>query len=285
MKKGDTMKIDLSGKIAVVTGAGGVLAGHMAKGFAACGAKVAILDLREDMAERTAAEIRNAGGSAAAFACNVLDRESMKAAERRVYDTFGEYHILLNGAGGNRDCSTLTHERFTPEKSNDPGVVSFFNMPIPDCEGTMDLNFLGTLIPSQVFLERMVAVKNACVINISSMTAFVPLTRSFAYGMAKGCINSLSQFLAMHFGASGLRVNAIAPGFIVTPMNRHILTNPDGSCTSRGQKIIAHTPMSRFAEPEELVGAALFLADEKLSGFITGVILPVDGGFLAAPGA
>ena len=278
------MKIDLAGKAAVVTGGGGILAGCMAKGFARCGATVAILDMRLELAKKRADEIKAAGGSAIAVECDVLNKKSMIAAEKKVYDELGNYHILLNGAGGNRDNATITHERFCKEAADDPAILSFFSLAIEDFESTMDPNFMGTLIPTQVFLKRMVDVKGASIINISSMTAFVPLTRSFAYGMGKTAINSLTQFLAMHFGNTGLRVNAIAPGFIATPMNRHMLIKEDGSFTDRGAKVVEHTPLARFADPEELVGAALFLADEKYSGFITGVVLPVDGGFLAAPG-
>ncbi len=278
------MIVDLSGKTAVVTGAGGVLAGKFALELAKAGAKVAVLDIHAERAEATRRAIEREGGTALAVACDVLSRASVEEAERAVHTGLGPYQILVNAAGGNDVRVSTTHEEYRPGDVADPGAVSFFDLPVDGYNRVLNLNLMGTFVPTQVFVRRMLEAEHPCIVNISSMTAFTALTKVSAYSAAKAAVNSLTQWLAVHFGQTGLRVNAIAPGFMITHQNEKMMRNPDGSLTERSLKVIAHTPMKRMGTADDLTGALLFLCDEKASGYITGVVIPVDGGFLAMPG-
>jgi NAD(P)-dependent dehydrogenase (short-subunit alcohol dehydrogenase family) len=279
-------KVDLSGKVAVVTGGGGILCGVMAQALAECGAKVAILDLRVENAQAVADRINAAGGTAIGVAANVLELESLKAAEATVRGAFGGCDILINGAGGNHPKGTTSKEFLRREDLTNPDekVNTFFDLDPAGVGFVFNLNFLGTLLPTQVFCREMVNKSGGVVINISSMNAFKPLTKIPAYSGAKAAISNFTQWLAVHLSKVDIRVNAIAPGFFLTDQNRALLTNPDGSLTARGETIIAHTPMGCFGKPEDLVGTLLFLVDKQASGFVNGVVLPVDGAFSAFSG-
>ncbi len=280
------MKVDLKGKVAVVTGGGGILCSVMAKALAESGAKVAILDLREANAVKVAEEIKTAGGEAMGIGTNVLDIESLKQAEAKVKAAYGDCDILINGAGGNNPKGTTSKEFLEPgdlaEKLE--GVTSFFDLDPAGVGFVFNLNFLGTLLPTQVFCRGMAAGKGGNVINISSMNAFRPLTKIPAYSGAKAAVSNFTQWLAVHFSRVNIRVNALAPGFFLTDQNRTLLTNPDGSLTARGKTILTHTPMGKFGKPEDLTGALLFLLDDEAAGFINGIVLPIDGGFAAFSG-
>ncbi len=278
------MKVDLTGKTAIVTGAGGVLAGKFALELAKAGAKVAVLDVNEAAVKATEMAIKEAGGTAVSVVCDVLDQNSMAEAEKKIYSELGDYHILVNAAGGNNVNASTSNEQFDEKDISDPNLISFFDLDTTMYNKVLNLNLMGTFIPTKVFVKRMLTVKNPAIINISSMSAFIALTKVSAYSAAKAAINNLTQWLAVHFGNTGLRVNAIAPGFIITHQNRQMMTNPDGTLTERSKKVIAHTPMKRMGEPDDLIGTLLFLCDEQASGYITGVVIPIDGGFMAAPG-
>ena len=284
------MAFDLSGKTAVVTGGGGVLCSGFSKTLAEAGAKVAVCDLRLEAAEKVAAEIRESGGEAMAVEMNVLDKASVEAACAKILEKYGAVDILLNGAGGNNPKGTTTRDNLTPEEVEAldedgaiEGVKTFFDLDPEGISFVFNLNFLGTLIPTQVFARGM-AKTGGTIINVSSMNAFRPLTRIPAYSGAKAAVSSFTQWLAVHFAPVGIRVNAIAPGFFLTDQNRTLLTNPDGSLTARADKIISHTPMSRFGVPADLDGTLLWLADSNFSAFVDGVVIPVDGGFAAYSG-
>lgn len=284
------MAFDLSGKTAVVTGGGGVLCSGFSKTLAEAGAKVAVCDLRLEAAEKVAAEIREVGGEAMAVEMNVLDKASVEAACAKILEKYGAVDILLNGAGGNNPKGTTTRDNLTPEEvealdadGTIEGVKTFFDLDPEGISFVFNLNFLGTLIPTQVFARGM-AKTGGTIINVSSMNAFRPLTRIPAYSGAKAAVSNFTQWLAVHFAPVGIRVNAIAPGFFLTDQNRTLLTNPDGSLTARADKIISHTPMSRFGVPADLDGTLLWLADSNFSAFVDGVVIPVDGGFAAYSG-
>ena len=279
-------QIDLSGKTALVTGGGGVLCSEFAKALAACGAKVAVCDLREEAAQAVVDQIVADGGTAMAVAANVLDKASLEAARETILAKFGTVDILLNGAGGNNPKGTTTKEYLFPEdlEGTAEDVKTFFDLD-PDGIGfVFNLNFLGTLLPTQVFAKDMAKKGDTVILNVSSMNAFCPLTKIPAYSGAKAAVSNFTQWLAVHFSKVGIRVNAIAPGFFLTNQNHALLINPDGSYTARSQKILDHTPMNRFGEADELLGALRFLTDPAESGFVTGVVLPVDGGFSAYSG-
>lgn len=284
------MAFDLSGKTAVVTGGGGVLCSGFSKTLAEAGAKVAVCDLRLEAAEKVAAEIRENGGEAMAVEMNVLDKASVESACAKILEKYGAVDILLNGAGGNNPKGTTTRDNLTPEEvealdadGTIEGVKTFFDLDPEGISFVFNLNFLGTLIPTQVFARGM-AKTGGTIINVSSMNAFRPLTRIPAYSGAKAAVSNFTQWLAVHFAPVGIRVNAIAPGFFLTDQNRTLLTNPDGSLTARADKIITHTPMSRFGVPADLDGTLLWLADSNFSAFVDGVVIPVDGGFAAYSG-
>ena len=279
-------KTDLSGKVAVVTGGGGILCGCMAKALAACGAHVAVISLHQESAERTAAAIVADGGIAKAFACNVLDRPGLETVERSVREAFGPVDILVNGAGGNNPLGTTSKEYLFPSDLQDPqpGVKTFFDLDPQGVQSVLGLNFIGTLLPSQVFGRAMVSRGGGSIVNISSMNAFTPLTKIPAYSAAKAAVSNFTQWLAVHLAPAGIRVNAIAPGFFVTHQNRALLFSPTGEPTARAGKILGNTPMGRFGEASELTGTLLWLASAGASGFVTGVVVPVDGGFSAYSG-
>lgn len=273
----------LTGKVAVVTGAGGVLCSAFAQTLARAGAKVALLDLNERAAESFAEKIVKEGGVARAYACNVLDKAACQAVAARVKEDLGLCDMLINGAGGNNPKASTAKDYYEPGDI-DADVKSFFDLDEAGVGFVFNLNFLGTLLPTQAFAAQMVGRTGCSILNISSMNAFTPLTRIPAYSGAKAAVSNLTQWLAVHFSKAGIRVNAIAPGFFATTQNAALLWNSDGSPTPRTRKILAATPMGRFGQPQELTGALLFLLDEKAAGFITGVVLPVDGGFSAYAG-
>lgn len=274
--------IEFKDKVVVVTGAGGVLCGYLAKEFAKAGAKVALLDLNEEAAQKFADEILADGGVAKAYKANVLEKESLEAVREQVLVDLGPTDILVNGAGGNNPKATTDnefHQTDLPE-----GTKTFFDLDKSGIEFVFNLNYLGTLLPTQVFATDMVGRKGANIINISSMNAFTPLTKIPAYSGAKAAISNFTQWLAVHFSQVGIRCNAIAPGFLVTNQNRGLLFNEDGTPSARAEKILRNTPMGRFGEAEELVGGVFFLADENMASFVNGVVLPIDGGFSAYSG-
>ncbi len=279
-------KIDLSGKVAVVTGGGGILCSVMSEAIAECGAKVAILDLRKDAADKVADRINAAGGKAIGIACNVLDKASIEAAAAEVEAKLGKIDILLNGAGGNNPKGTTDNETMTMDdvKNADPNVKTFFNLDPKGIEFVFNLNFLGSLLPTQVFAKSMAERGKGVIVNISSMNAFKPLTKIPAYSAAKAAVSNFTQWLAVHMAPMGIRVNAIAPGFFLTDQNRSLLTKPDGSLTPRSHKILNHTPMNKFGEPSDLIGALLWLLSDAGAGFVTGTVIPIDGGFSAYSG-
>ncbi len=279
----NVLSTDLTGKIAVVTGAGGVLCSNFAKVLARAGAKVALLDLNEEAANEFAQEIIAEGGVAKAYSCNVLDKEICENVAKKVLEDFGKCDILVNGAGGNNPKATTDKEYFEIGDI-DAETKSFFDLDASGVGFVFNLNFLGTLIPTQVFAKQMIGRKGCTILNISSMNAYTPLTKIPAYSGAKAAISNFTQWLAVHFSKVGIRVNAIAPGFFSTKQNAKLLWNDDGTPTARTEKILAATPMGRFGESNELEGSLLFLVDENAAGFITGVVLPVDGGFSAYSG-
>ena len=275
--------IDLTGKNIVITGAGGVLCGVFAHALAETGANLALLDINLETAQKVADEINAAGGKALACRANVLDRADLEAVHAVILEKFGRCDILLNGAGGNNPRATTTNEYYFPGDI-DSDVVSFFDLDQKGVEFVFNLNFLGTLLPTQVFAQDMLGREGCNIVNISSMNAFTPLTKIPAYSGAKAAISNFTQWLAVHFAKEGIRVNALAPGFFVTKQNHDMLINPDGSYTPRSEKIIAGTPMGRFGRPEELVGTLLFLICNEAASFITGTVIPIDGGFAAYSG-
>ncbi len=281
--KQNVLNTDLTGKVAVVTGAGGVLCSYFAKVLARAGAKVALLDINEDAARTYAEEIAAEGGIAKAFACNVLDKAACYAVADQVAADLGPCDILVNGAGGNNPRATTDKEYFELGDI-DAETKSFFDLESEGVGFVFNLNFLGTLIPTQAFARQMVGREGCNILNISSMNAYTPLTKIPAYSGAKAAISNFTQWLAVHFSKVGIRVNAIAPGFFSTQQNAKLLFRDDGTPTARTGKILAATPMGRFGESEELEGGLLFLLDNQAAGFITGVVLPIDGGFSAYSG-
>lgn len=275
---------DLTGKTAVITGAGGVLCGMFARSLAEAGAKVALLDLNEEAAEKIAEEIRAEGHTAKAYGCNVLKREVLEEVRARIREDLGLCDILINGAGGNSARANTDKEYYEAGDLEDESVKSFFDLDDSGVQFVFNLNFIGVLLPTQVFAQDMIGRKGCNIINISSMNAYTPLTKIPAYSGAKAAVSNFTQWLAVHFSKANIRVNAIAPGFFSTKQNKDLLWNADGTPTARTGKILAATPMGRFGEAEELVGPLLFLLDNEASSFITGVVLPVDGGFSAYSG-
>jgi len=277
-------KPDLKDKVCVVTGGAGILCGDFSKALAQCGAKVAVLDLNDVMAQKVADEITENGGIAKAFKCNVLEKESIKKVHKNVLENFGTCDILINGAGGNSPKATCDDEYFNKDLFGKDGHKSFFDLDKSGVEFVFNLNFMGTLLPTQEFALDMLNNPGSTIINISSMNAFTPLTKIPAYSGAKSAISNFTQWLAVHFAKNGIRVNAIAPGFFSTAQNKALLWNDDGTPTARTHKILNATPMGRFGESDELLGTLLWLVDNKSSGFVTGIIVPVDGGFSAYSG-
>ncbi|GMN11295.1 SDR family oxidoreductase [Croceitalea sp. MTPC9] len=272
-------------KVVVLTGAGGVLCSTLAKALAKVGHKIAVLDLRKEAAQAVASEIKQDGGIALGIAANVLDKASLLEAKKLINNTLGSCDILINGAGGNHPLGTTSNTHLLEEDllNDTDGFKTFFDLDIEGIRFVFDLNFMGTLLPSQIFGKDMIGKKGCSILNISSMNAYTPLTKIPAYSGAKAAVSNFTQWLAVHFAKVGIRVNALAPGFFLTNQNRALLTKEDGDLTSRGQTIIEHTPLGKFGEPEDLVGTTLWLCGEGAS-FVTGVIVPIDGGFSAFSG-
>ncbi|MCM3124207.1 MULTISPECIES: SDR family oxidoreductase [unclassified Mesobacillus] len=271
---------NLKGKTAVITGGSGVLCSEMARELSRHGVNVAILNRTAEKGEAIAGEINSSGGSAIAVAADVLDQNSLEAAKATVVEAFGRVDILINGAGGNHPDAITAVETYEEESTE----KSFFDMDASGFSNVFDTNFIGTFLTCQVFGKELLKQDAPVIINVSSMSAYSPMTKVPAYSAAKSAINNFTMWMAVHFAETGLRVNAIAPGFFLTSQNRNLLLKEDGTHTDRSKKIIAHTPMKRFGQPKDLLGALLWLTDEEYSGFVTGVTVPVDGGFMAYSG-
>lgn len=275
------LNIDFSDKVVVITGAGGVICGTMAHAFAQAGAKVAALDLNGEAVQKLAEECKAEGLVCEGYKANVLDAEALKDVHEAVQRDLGSCDILVNGAGGNNPRATTDNEYQHEAKE---GETSFFDLDPDGVDFVFKLNFQGTLLPTQAFAADMVKKQRGCILNISSMNAYIPLTKIPAYSGAKAAVSNFTQWLATHFAGSGIRCNAIAPGFLVTNQNRALLFREDGTPTARSEKILNGTPAHRFVESEELLGATFFLCDDRSASAITGVVLPVDAGFSAYSG-
>lgn len=271
-------------KVVVVTGAGGILCSSFADFLAKKGAKIALLDLNEAAAAAVAEKIIASGGVAKAYKCNVLEKENIQEVHDQIVADLGKCDILINGAGGNSPKCTTAHEEYEKGDESAEDITTFFNIDEKGFDFVFDLNMKGVLLPSQVFMPDMLGKEGCCVINVSSMNAYRPLTKIPAYSAAKSAVSNFTQWLAVHFAKEGIRVNAIAPGFFATNQNRALLFNEDGTPTARTGKILRATPMGRFGESEELLGTLEWLVDQTKSGFVTGVTIPVDGGFSAYSG-
>ena len=269
-------QIDLSGQVAVVTGGSGVIGGMFSRALGACGAKIAVLGRDASHGKPVVEDIVSAGGEACALSCDVTDRASVIACREEILAKWGKINILLNAAGGAVKSAAVPQDQFA---DIDGDVKTFFTTDMENIRRELDLNLYGTMLPTQIFGEAMVGQENANIINISSMGAFGPLTRIPGYSSAKAAISNFTEWAANYFARSGIRVNALAPGFFQTPQNHALHFNEDGTPTPRSKKIVEATPMGRYGEPEELIGALLFLVSPKGSAFVTGVVLPVDGGF------
>ena len=275
------LNIDYTGKVVVITGAGGLICGAMARAFAQSGAKVAALDLNEEAVKKLADEIKADGFICEGYKANVLDPDALKEVHDAVVRDLGECDILVNGAGGNNPRATTDNEYQHEAKE---GGKSFFDLQADGVDFVFKLNFQGTLLPTQTFAKDMVAKKGGCILNVSSMNAYTPLTKIPAYSAAKAGISNFTQWLATHFAGTGIRCNAIAPGFLVSNQNRALLFNEDGTPTARSAKILNGTPTGRYVDASELLGATLFLCDDKAASAITGVVRPIDCGFAAYSG-
>lgn len=275
------INIDFSGKTVVITGAGGLICGAMARAFAQSGAKVAALDLNENAVKELSDSLKAEGFVCEGYKANVLDTAVLENVHQAVLRDLGKCDILVNGAGGNNPRATTSNE-YQHEAA--AGGKSFFDLEPDGVDFVFKLNFQGTLLPTQVFAKDMTEKKSGCILNISSMSAYIPLTKVPAYSAAKAGISNLTQWLATHFAGTGIRCNAIAPGFLISAQNRSLLFNDDGTPTARSEKILNGTPTNRFVDAEELLGATLFLCDDRSASAITGVILPIDAGFSAYPG-
>ncbi|MBE6974445.1 MAG: SDR family NAD(P)-dependent oxidoreductase [Ruminococcaceae bacterium] len=275
------LNCDFTGKVVVVTGAGGVLCGDMARAYAQAGAKVAALDLNEEAVKKLAAEVTAEGYTMIGYKANVLELDALEAVHQQILTDLGPCDILINGAGGNNPRATTDNEYHHEAWE---GCKTFFDLDAAGIDFVFKLNYQGTLLPTQVFAKDMVEKKHGNILNISSMNAYIPLTKIPAYSGAKAAISNFTQWLATHFAGSGIRCNAIAPGFLVSNQNRALLFNPDGTPTARSAKILNGTPMGRFVDSEELLGGLFFLTDDKASSAITGVVLPIDCGFSAYSG-
>ena len=275
------LNIDYSGKVVVITGAGGLICGAMARAFAQSGARVAALDLNEEAVKALADELKAEGFICEGYKANVLDPEALEAVHNAVLNDLGECDILVNGAGGNNPRATTDNEYQHEAKE---GGKSFFDLQADGVDFVFKLNFQGTLLPTQAFAKDMVAKKKGCILNVSSMNAYTPLTKIPAYSAAKAGISNFTQWLATHFAGTGIRCNAIAPGFLVSTQNKALLFNDDGTPTARSAKILNGTPMNRFLNADELLGGTLFLCDDNSASAITGVVLPIDCGFAAYSG-
>lgn len=275
---------NLKNKVAVVTGGSGVLCSEFCRVLAANGAKVAIVGIDPDLGANLENEIRNQGYEATSFYMNVMDKESIKKCHEEILAKYGKCDILINGAGGNNPKATTDEEFFSTESLTNDDLKGFFDLDLAGFNFVFNLNMIGTLLPTQEFAKDMIGKKDATIINISSMNAFTPLTKIPAYSAAKAAVSNFTQWLAVHFAKEGIRVNAIAPGFFSTAQNKNLLWNPDGTPTPRTHKILNNTPMGRFGEAKELIGTLLWLVDHEASSFVTGIVVPVDGGFSAYSG-
>ena len=275
------LNVDYTGKVVVVTGAGGLICGAMARAFAQSGAKVAALDLNEEAVKKLADELKAEGFICEGYKANVLDPEALEAVHKAVVRDLGECDILVNGAGGNNPRATTDNEYHHEAKE---GGKSFFDLDSDGVDFVFKLNFQGTLLPTQVFAKDLVKKGKGSILNISSMNSYTPLTKIPAYSAAKAGISNFTQWLATHFAGTGIRCNAIAPGFLVSAQNYKLLFNEDGTPTPRSAKILNGTPMGRYVDASELLGATLFLCDDKSASAITGVVLPIDCGFAAYSG-
>ena len=275
---------DLKGKVCVLTGGAGVIGASLARGLAAAGIKTAIVDINKEAAVKLATEVeKESGVKCIGISANVLDKESLEAAKKIINNKLGAIDILINGAGGNSPKATTAVEQMQKEDLNDLSKT-FYGLGMDGFQRVYDLNFKGTLLPTMVFTLDMLDSGKGCVLNISSMNAYRPLTKIPAYSAAKASINNLTQWMSVHLAKVGIRVNAIAPGFFLTNQNRFLLTDEKtGQATPRGLKIISNTPMGKYGEPEDLIGAMLYLLSD-ISSFVTGVIIPVDGGYSAFGG-
>jgi len=273
---------DLNNQICVITGGAGVLGTVIAKGLASVGVKIAIVDLNKEMADKTAADIeKEFGTKSIGVQANVLEKESLQKAKKEINEKLGKIDLLINGAGGNSPKATTQVEKV--EDLNDL-EKTFYGLQMEGFKHVFDLNFMGTLLPTMVFTTDMLTLKKGAVLNISSMNSYKPLTKIPAYSAAKSAINNFTEWLAVHLSKTGIRVNAVAPGFFLTNQNRFLLTDEKtGELTARGHKILTNTPMEKFGEPEDLQGAVNFLLSD-ISKFITGIVIPVDGGFNAYSG-
>ncbi len=272
------------GKLVVVTGAGGVLCSAFAEFLAEKGHTVALLDINEAAVKAVEQRITASGGNAKAYVCSVLEKESLLAVREKIHAELGLCDILINGAGGNHPKCTTKNEEYEKTDKDADDYLTFFNLPGEGFDFVFDLNLKGVLLPSQVFMADMVGREGCSVLNISSMNAYRPLTKIPAYSAAKAAVSNFTAWLAVHFAKEGIRVNAIAPGFFVTNQNRALLFDSDGNPTARTEKILRATPMGRFGKADELLGAVEWLLDEEKAGFVTGVTIPIDGGFSAYSG-
>lgn len=276
------MELNLENKVAVVTGGSGVLLTPVVERLCQSGAKVAVLSLNESEVKRAETELRAQAYQAIGVTCNVLSKEDLLKAKAVINEKLGSIDILINGAGGNHPKGTCDQEQYQVDASED--VKTFFDLDQEGFKFVMDLNFVGTLLPTQVFAVDMLDKDYACILNVSSMNAYTPLTKIPAYSGAKAAVSNFTQWLAVHFATTNIRVNAIAPGFFITKQNENLLLNPDGTYTERSQKILRNTPMNRFGQKEEIVGACQFLLSPTDASFVTGVVIPIDGGFSAYSG-
>jgi NAD(P)-dependent dehydrogenase (short-subunit alcohol dehydrogenase family) len=278
--KNDILKrFDLTGKVVAITGGGGELCGAMAEALGATGVKVAVLDINLESAEARSLTVIQSGGTAKAFRCDVLDTVQIRECYEAVCSLWSPPDFLINGAGGNNPRATTSEEFHGPVGSSGPGAQSFFDLDPVGFRQVFDLNFMGTFLVSQAFSQGMIKKGRGSIVNISSMSAFIPLTKVAAYSAAKAAVSNFTRWLAVHFSPTGVRVNAMAPGFFMTEQNKFLLLNQKtGELLPRAQKVIAHTPMGRFGQPDDLIGTLVWLLSDA-SSFVTGVVVPIDGGF------
>ena len=279
MKSDILKRFDLTGKVASITGGGGELCGAMAEALGATGVKVAVLDINLESAEARSLTVIRSGGTAKAFRCDVLDTVQIRKCYEGVCGLWGPPDFLINGAGGNNPRATTSEEFHRPAESSGPATQSFFDLDPAGFRQVFDLNFMGTFLVSQAFSQGMLEKGKGSIVNISSMSAFIPLTKVAAYSAAKAAVSNFTRWLAVHLSPTGVRVNAMAPGFFMTEQNKFLLLNQKtGELSPRGQKVIAHTPMGRFGNPDDLIGTLFWLLSDA-SSFVTGVVVPIDGGF------
>lgn len=277
-------EIDLSGKVVIVTGGSGVLGSVISKALASVGANVAIISRTKSKVDQIANEIKAEGGLATGYSADVLDKKALEEVHEKIVENQGKCDILINGAGGNHPKATTTNEYLEERDITDSSIQSFFDLEEHAISELFELNFLGTLLPTQVFTKDMVGRTGCSIMNISSMNAYTPLTKIPAYSGAKAAISNFTEWLAVHFSKLGIRVNAISPGFFLTEQNEDLLIEQNGDLSDRANKILSQVPMERFGEPEELIGTVLWLIHEKASSYVNGIVVPIDGGFSSYSG-